>query len=306
MSSKPDGGAPDPMVGRVLRVDRGAVTADTVGGVVRASFALGLLGRSGEDLPAVGDWVELGAPEDDTDASVVSVLPRRTALVRASARSGGGQVVAANVDDVWIVHAFGREPNPRRIEREIALACDGDVQPTVVLNKADVAHDPATRERLAERLVGVDVVTASCMTGAGLDELRARARDRTTLLLGPSGVGKSSIANRLLGRDVLATAAVRERDQKGRHTTTARELLALADGGFLVDTPGLRAVGLRLGAGGVEHAFPEISAAAGRCRFRDCRHEREPDCAVLAAVAGGAISRERLTSYRELRDEVDG
>ncbi len=291
---------------RVVRADRGAAKVETENGASAAVIA-GNLDSSGEaGPPAVGDWVAL----DSCDGTRVirAILPRTGALARR--RPGAAdheQVVAANVDLVLIVESLERGPNPRRIERATALAWDGGAQPVVVLTKADICSDlEASIARAAEGAPFCDVVPLSSVTGKGLDELAGRLVSGTTaVLLGPSGVGKSTLTNRLLGEERLAVAEVRSGDAKGRHTTTSRELVVVPGGGCLIDTPGIRELGLWLDSGAVRLAFPEIEEAAENCRFGDCRHESEPGCAVLEAVELGVLDARRVDSFLRLRKEAE-
>ncbi len=291
---------------RVVRADRGAAKVETENGASAAVIA-GNLDSSGEaGPPAVGDWVAL----DSCDGTRVirAILPRTGALARR--RPGAAdheQVVAANVDLVLIVESLERGPNPRRIERATALAWDGGAQPVVVLTKADICSDlEASIARAAEGAPFCDVVPLSSVTGEGLDELAGRLVSGTTaVLLGPSGVGKSTLTNRLLGEERLAVAEVRSGDAKGRHTTTSRELVVVPGGGCLIDTPGIRELGLWLDSGAVRLAFPEIEEAAENCRFGDCRHESEPGCAVLEAVELGVLDARRVDSFLRLRKEAE-
>jgi ribosome biogenesis GTPase len=276
---------------RVGRVDRDRCLLFTAGGTLRARA---------ETLPATGDWVALRrrpAP------AVAAVVPRWSTLAR------DGQVLAANVDVVLVVAALDRPLNVNRIERELVLAWDSGAQPVVVLTKADRADDAdGAVETVTARAVGVAVVLTSATEGAGVDGVARRLRPhRTAVLLGPSGAGKSTLANRLLGADVLATRDVRAGDGKGRHTTTSRHLLVVPSGGVLIDTPGLRSLGLSgTEAEGVAMTFPDIEEASRACRFRDCRHEGEPGCAVAADVAEGRLDADRVASYRKLDDEAAG
>jgi len=213
-------------------------------------------------------------------------------------------VLAADVDLVLVTAPVDRL-SPARVERETAIAWDSGARPFVLVTKCDLAPEGLVDE-LRRRLVGVDVVATSVVTGDGVDEVRAALRPaRTAVLLGPSGGGKSSLANRLLDREWLATGAMRPSDRRGRHTTTARHLLVVPSGGVLIDTPGLRSLSLPADHGGVAAAFPDVEALATWCRFDDCRHEAEPGCAVVAAVAGDGLDGERLASYRKLARELD-
>ncbi|MCH6163252.1 ribosome small subunit-dependent GTPase A [Streptomyces marispadix] len=242
---------------------------------------------------------------------VRALLPRRTAFVRSTASNRSeGQVLAANVDVALIAVSLAAELELPRVERFVALAWTSGARPLIVLTKSDLVADPATVAQLAadaaESAPGVDVLTVSAARGEGLEALGAVLAGGTCVLLGQSGAGKSTLANALLGEDVQDVRTVRDSDGKGRHTTTTRDLLPLpeaAGGGVLIDTPGLRGVGLWDAEAGVGSTFSEIEALAEECRFHDCRHESEPDCAVLAAVDDGSLPQRRLESYRKLLRE---
>ncbi|MBV6755470.1 ribosome small subunit-dependent GTPase A [Rhodococcus opacus] len=277
--------------GRVIRVDRGRCDVAAPAGVVRA--------LAGEHTLCTGDWVTLHRHGDDI--AVADLFPRRSAIVRSSASGRSeGQLLAANVDTVVIAAALDTALDLGRIERLLALSWESGAQPVVALTKSDTVQDVslATAE-VAAVAPGATVVAVSADTGDGVDILTA-VIDGTVALIGPSGAGKSTLANALLGADVLATGRVREGDNKGRHTTAHRELLPLPSGGALIDTPGLRGVGMWDAADGIDKTFPEIEELAAQCRFADCSHETEPGCAVLEAVAGGALPERRLASYRKL------
>jgi len=268
------------------------------------------------DLPAVGDWVAAVMPTDAGSPVVIqAVLPRRTAFRRsnadASRRSGARladeQVLAANVDVAFVVAGLDGDFNVRRIERYLAVAWAGGALPVIVLNKADVAAD-LLGQRIAAGSVapGVEVRAISALTGDGLAELAAEhlAAGRTAVVLGSSGVGKSTLVNALLGRDHLRTQSVREDDSRGRHTTTHRELVRLPGGALLIDTPGMRSLGVAGAAEGIGATFADVEDLAGDCRFRDCRHDREPGCAVRAALADGRLDPRRFESHRKLEREA--
>lgn len=291
---------------RVIRVDRGAVTVQSTDDTVVAVVA-GTLDPAGEVAqPAVGDWValDLGAHK----AVVRAILPRVGVLSRRRpGEADQAQAVAANVDVVLVVESVERGPNPRRIERAVALAWDGGATPVVVVTKTDLCEDPdAAVDRAREGAPFSEIVALSAVDGRGMEALVKQLPPGSTgVLLGPSGGGKSTLTNRLLGEDRLAISHVRQGDAKGRHTTTHRELVVLPTGGCLIDTPGIRELGLWLGAEAIDSAFPEIETTAEGCRFRDCQHLDEPGCAVIEAVAAGEIDPKRLDSYHRLQREAE-
>ncbi|MEW2528544.1 ribosome small subunit-dependent GTPase A [Streptomyces sp. NPDC047071] len=285
---------------RVVRVDRGRCDVLTAVGLVRAASR-----DSGHSDPAqavcTGDWAALRpGPEPE----LVALLPRRSALTRAGAdRTSHGQVLAANVDTVVVAVSLADALKAGRIERLLALAWDSGARPVIALTKLDLADDSAAAHAEVTGLApGVDIVATSSTTGEGLDVLAATVTG-TTVLLGPSGAGKSTLANALLGQDHMVTGSVRAADGKGRHTTVHRELLVLPGGGVLIDTPGLRGIGLQDAAEGVEQVFAEIQEYARGCAFRDCAHGSEPGCAVQEAIASGQLSERRLAGYRKLQRE---
>lgn len=290
------GEVPGARTGRVVRIDRGWST------VLLDDSSTARVRNIGADV-AVGDRVSLDAEAE----RIASVEVRTSALTRRNSFEGARamrQVVAANIDTVFVVHAVTAEPNPRRLERELVLAFDSGADPVVVLTKTDLV-DPGyvdeVRGRLEGTAVGVPILAVSSATGEGLDGLRALLPSGSTVaLIGASGAGKSTLVNALVGREVQRTAEVRDDDQRGRHTTVAAELIGLPWGAWLLDTPGLRAVTLWTSGRGIEMAFPEVFAAADDCRFRDCKHADEPGCAVNAAIAEGRIRPERLESMRRL------
>jgi ribosome biogenesis GTPase len=300
---------PGTIPARVVRVDRGSSLVTTGLETLRAETAAHLLKSSAgpEALPAVGDWVALRWGDDADVASIEAILPRRSAFSRADpGKAAYGQVLAANLDTVIIMHPIDREPNLRRIERELALAWDSGATPVVVLSKEDEADDAAAALEAVQAIaIGVDVLVTSAPTGLGMDEVAKYAEGhRTVAVIGPSGAGKSTLINLLVGGDVQAVAEVRAFDGKGRHTTVARELVPMPNGGVLIDTPGLRSVALNDMSEGVEAAFPEIVEFASRCKFDDCTHTSEPGCVVLAALEEGTLDRPRYESYLKLQAEA--
>jgi len=291
---------------RVIRVDRGTLIVQSADGAENAVVA-GTLEPAGDaGPPAVGDWVALDIQSDT--AVVRAILPRFGVLSRRRPGSADHQqAVAANVDVVLIVESVERGPNPRRIERAVALAWDAGATPVVVVTKTDLCDDvEAAVARAHEGAPFSEIVPVSAFDDEGVCELIEHLPPGSTaVLLGPSGVGKSTLTNRLLGEERLAVSHVREGDAKGRHTTSHRELVVLPSGGCLIDTPGIRELGLWLDPGSVTPAFPEIEEAAERCRFRDCRHEAEPGCAVVAEVEEGVLDPKRLASYHRLLREAE-
>jgi ribosome biogenesis GTPase len=258
------------------------------------------------DLPAVGDWVALREAGDGAGV-VVAVLPRTSAFVRKVADDvTEGQVVAANVDTVLLVSGLDGDLNLRRIERYLAVAWEGGAKPVIVLNKADLVDDLDDRVAAVEAVaIGVPVVALSALEGHGLEALAPwLVPHRTVALLGSSGVGKSTLLNALAGAERQETAAVRESDSRGRHTTTRRELVPLPGGALLIDTPGMRQLQLWGAEESVDRAFPEVAALAASCRFRDCRHAGEPGCAVRAAVEAGSLDAARFNAWRKLQREL--
>jgi ribosome biogenesis GTPase len=258
------------------------------------------------DFPAVGDWVALEPAAPGEEARIRAVLPRATHFSRRAAGDPTEeQVVAANIDVVFLVSGLDHDFNPRRIERYLVTAWESGAAPVIVLNKADLVEDPRAFAAEVEAMApGVPVLTVSAKEPASLDALGAQlAPGRTAALLGSSGVGKSSIANGLIGEALLRTHEVRASDSRGRHTTTGRQLVLLPRGGILIDTPGMRELQLWDSTEPAEAAFADIAALANDCRFRDCRHAGEPGCAVAAAAAAGTLSAARLESYRKLQEE---
>lgn len=282
-----------------VALDGRDLTASVTG---RLAHALGTTASR----PAIGDWVAVRVTSDHGAGSIATVLERRSTLSRKRAAAvTEEQVIAANVDLVFIVAALSEAPNLRRLERYLTIAWDSGAAPVIVLTKADLTDDPdAARDDVDAIAPDIPVAVVSNLTGSGLAAVGEHlAPGVTGVLVGPSGVGKSSLINRLLGREQLPAQAVR-RDGRGRHTTTNRQLLLLPSGGMIIDTPGLRELQLWADDEALERTFEDIGRLAAGCRYRDCRHDREPGCAVKAAILEGTLPGERLSSYRKLEREL--
>jgi len=289
---------------RVVGVDRGRI--DLLGPEGPKSVWLAVA-SAGLETPVVGDWVAY-READDGSPLLVGALTRRSLLVRrAAGREPVPQPLAANVDFVLVTTAVGGDFSPRRVERYATAAWAGGARPVIVLSKVDMAEDAdALVRELHAAAPNASVFPVSALTGQGLDALTALlAPGKTFVLVGSSGVGKSTLANRLLGAERFATGAIREHDETGRHTTTRRELVVTPSRALLIDTPGMREFGLWEAAEGLPSVFPEIEAVTARCRFRDCRHGNEPGCAVRAALQAGRITAARFSSYVALRAELE-
>lgn len=307
--------APGLVPGRILTEERGQYLVATATGEGPATAS----GRLRHDAkldptaawPAVGDWVALEPIAETASAAelrqIQRVLPRRTAVIRRSPgdRRIPSQVLAANVDTVFVVTSMNADFNIRRLERYMTVAWESGAAPVVLLSKSDLSADrDGFLVDTTAAAPGVEVIPVSAVTGEGLEEVRAHLGEgRTVVFTGSSGVGKSSIVNALAGAPLLATAAIREDDARGRHTTTRRQLVRLA-GALLIDTPGLRELGVMDGDG-VATAFEDVEAAAAACRFSDCEHRSEPGCGVRAALTAGTLDGDRLEAWRKLEREAE-
>lgn len=292
---------------RVARVDGSAcevvvaVPGKRSAQTVRAGSAR-VRGHDPLGSPCTGDWVGISLA-DGRPPALAAMLPRTTVIVRGSASGRSqGQILAANVDIVAVTVSLAARGDLVRLERLLALGWESGAQPVVVLTKADTGYDGGQVSDVEAAAPGAEVLVVSALTGEGMDVLAARLRGATSVLVGQSGTGKSTLTNALAGAPVMAVTATRERDEKGRHTTTARELVPIP-GGVLIDTPGLRGVGLYEAGEGLARAFADVEELARECRFTDCAHRSEPGCAVTAAVADGTLPARRVQSYHKLQRE---
>jgi ribosome biogenesis GTPase len=294
--------------GRILVTQRGGYRLMAADGE-RDAVASGRLFKNTEETerPTTGDWVAFEPRTPNEPAFIQGVLPRRTVFIRPAAdRKGGAQVLAANVDVAFLVTSLNADLNLRRLERYLSVARESGSQPVIVLTKSDLSADPEAEVAAVEAIAeGAPVLAISSKTGHGLDAVSAWLEPgRTAVLLGMSGVGKSTLVNVLAGHEKMATAEIREDDGRGRHTTTHRELIMLPSGGLILDTPGIRELGLWDADAGLAATFADIEALAAACKFSDCSHGREPGCAVRAAVESGALDPDRLRSYEKLQAEM--
>jgi ribosome biogenesis GTPase / thiamine phosphate phosphatase len=294
--------------GRVAVQHRGAYVLYTELGELWAEVSGRMRYHSGgkAGLPAAGDWVACRTRPQEKSATIEAILPRRTKFSRHEAGFiTEEQVLAANIDVVFLMTALDSDLNPRRLERYLTMTWGSGAEPVGVLTKADICDDASEAMALVEaQAPGVMIHAISALSGDGVEELRPYLRPgRTVALLGSSGVGKSTLVNALVGHELQTVKDIRS-DGKGRHTTTRRELVLVPDGGLILDTPGMRELQLWEDNGGVSQTFDDVTALAPSCRFRDCRHETEPGCAVLAAVEDGSLPEERLRSFKKLEREL--
>lgn len=294
-------------VGRVARQYKQLYTLYTEGGELAAEISgkFRYQIESTEDLPCVGDWVVISVSKSQT-ATIQHLLPRRTLFSRKVAGATIDiQLIAANLDSVFLVCGLDDDFNLRRIERYLVMIWESGARPIIVLNKVDIGEQIEQRLLDLEAIaVGIPIIQISALHDQGLDELSSWLQPgQTVALVGSSGVGKSTLTNQLVGEHIQAVQAVRADDSRGRHTTTSRQLICLPSGAIVIDTPGLRELQLWTAQTGVSTAFNEIEALAGHCRFRDCQHQQEPGCAVQAALANGQLEVQRLHSYQKLCKE---
>ena len=300
------------LLGRVASEHREMYTLMTSAGECRASLTGRFRFEAGktEPFPSVGDWVLVSRTGEHGPFCIQRVLPRKTVLLRKVAgRQTRRQVIAANMDIVFVVHALDRTFNLRTLERYIVAARESDARTIVLLSKSDLCTPEDLEQKITSAAAvapGLDVIPYSAVQGVMIEQIRCFLRQGDTgCFIGSSGVGKSTLINRLSGNDLLPVTAVRDVDAKGRHATTRRELLVLHGGGVVIDTPGLRELALWQGDEGIDATFEDVVALAAECRFRDCTHREEPGCAVLSALASGTLDQGRYTSYQKLRHEAE-
>lgn len=259
------------------------------------------------DFPAVGDWVAVQAIPQEGKAYIHNILPRKSKFSRkAAGLTTDEQIVATNVDTVFLVNALNQDFNLRRLERYLLMAWESGATPVIVLSKADLCEDVQKYIDEVETIAfGVPTLAVSAEKGTGLEALSSYISEgETVALLGSSGVGKSTLVNKLFGSEILKTNVIRDEDGKGKHTTTHRELIVLEGGGILIDTPGMRELQLWEGDNSLSHSFQDVEGFAEKCRFRDCTHHNEPGCGVQAAIETGELNKERYSSYLKLQREL--
>lgn len=298
---------PDFAVGRILSQEKGIYHLISEAGeqFAEVSGRFRHSAKSASDLPAVGDFVMIDCNSHKGNAVIHGVLPRKSVFIRKAAGKGNTeQVVAANIDTVFLCMSLNNDFNLRRLERYLSVAWNSGASPVIVLTKSDLCSDLESFIRAVESVaLGTDIVVTSAMEEEGYGKLLPYIQDgQTVALIGSSGVGKSTLINRLLGENRLNTNGLRN-DDKGKHTTTRRELFLLKQGGMVIDTPGMRELGLWDTDVGLDKSFSDIETLSAMCRFRNCSHTTEPDCAVKEAIAKGELSKERLKSYQKLKSE---
>ncbi|MGD1949861.1 MAG: ribosome small subunit-dependent GTPase A [Leptolyngbyaceae cyanobacterium] len=282
-----------------LYTEQGEMTAELTGKFRHQT-------QASEHFPTVGDWVVIQTPAETNPALIEAVLPRKSQFSRQAAGTRTvAQIIAANVDTLFLINGLDQDFNLRRIERYLVMAWESGANPVIVLNKADLCENLDQTIRAVEDIAfGVPIIPLSALQQDNLEALNPYLKPGHTItLLGSSGVGKSTLTNQLMGTDIQSTQTVRDDDSKGRHTTTSRTMLRLPSGSLLIDTPGMRELQLWLAEDSLDETFTDIETLAQQCRFRDCRHQAEPGCAIQAALASGELSPKRLGSYQKLQKE---
>ncbi|MDD4564348.1 MAG: ribosome small subunit-dependent GTPase A [Eubacteriales bacterium] len=293
---------------RIIEQHRDLYKAVCEDGELHAGVSGNFIYRANDnsDFPAVGDWVMIDRRDDSAGNAVIHHILQRKSVFdrRAAGTANGVQIVASNIDIVFLCMSLNADFNLRRLERYLSIAWNSMATPVIVLTKADLCDDLSSRlAELAKISAGADVVVCTSMEESGYKEVQSYIKEgKTIAFIGSSGVGKSTLINLLMGRDVLKTKEIREDDGKGRHTTTHRQLLVLPDGGIVIDTPGMRE--LQLDSADLSRSFEDIEALAEQCRFRDCSHSTEPGCAVRKAIEAGELPQERMENYKKLRREM--
>lgn len=297
-------------VARVIGEDKGSYRVKNIDGEYKAKITGRQMYKalSREDFPAIGDWVTFDDLEKER-AVIKNILPRKTIIKRKYSGRNKIQVIATNIDSVFAIESVDRDYSLNRFERYLAIAKDGGIKPAIILNKIDLISEEELETSISEikrRFGNIDFIATSTLTNAGMDELRAYiGKGKTYCFLGSSGVGKSSLINKLLGKDVIKTGDINTHAYRGRHTTTSREMYFLEDGGIIIDNPGMREVGMTEVGEGINTLFDEITLLGQECKYANCSHIQEPGCAVLLAVQSGQLDRDKYNNYINLKKEAE-
>jgi ribosome biogenesis GTPase / thiamine phosphate phosphatase len=303
-------GLGDFSVARVIAEYRGAYKVKDADGdyLAKVTGKQMFKALSREDYPAVGDWVAITKP-DEENAVIQAVLPRQTIMKRKYSNKNETQIIATNIDVAFVIESVDRDYNLNRFERYFAIAKDGGIKPAIILNKIDLISEEELQiklEQIKNRLSNVDVIATSVIINEGLDNLKSYIdKSKTYCFLGSSGVGKSSLINKLLGKDVIKTEIISTYSDRGKHATTSRQMYFLKDGGIVIDNPGMREVGMTDISFGINNLFDEISALGKKCKYVDCTHTNEPGCEVLSALKAGKIDEDKYLNYINLKKESE-